>query len=293
MEKSRNLTKKITESALMVALATVLSMLKLIEMPYGGSVTLASMLPIIIIAYRYGMGVGLASGFTFAVIQQLLGLNNLSYVTGWQSVVAVILLDYVLAFTALGFAGIFRGRLSSVIKENSKRQAAELATGAVFVCFLRYLCHTFAGATVWAGLSIPSSAALLYSIGYNATYMIPETIVSVLTAVYLGARIDFTRPIPERFSPSASLAGKKSAGTCEIFSHISALIALFAVVFDTVLIAPFLQDAETGAFSFDGLCDVKWWLVITATVLCALASAALLIARRRALRDKDSERSEQ
>ena len=292
MEKNRNLTKKITESALMIALATVLSMLKLIEMPYGGSVTFASMLPIVIIAYRHGIGVGLASGFTFAVIQQLLGLSNLSYVTGWQSVVAVITLDYALAFTALGFGGIFRGKLTRFINDNPKRQASELATGTLFACVLRYLCHTIAGATVWAGLSIPSGAALIYSIGYNATYMLPEAIVSAMVIAYLGARVDFSRSLPERFSALRRAASGRGSGACEIFPHISALLIIVAVAVDTVLIAPMLQDAETGAFSFAGLSEVKWWLVITLTALCALAAAALLIAKRAALRCEKKDKAE-
>ena len=281
MEKTKNLTKKVTESALMVALATVLSMLKLIEMPYGGSVTLASMLPIVIAAYRHGVGTGLASGFTFAVIQQLLGLNNLSYVSGWQSVVAVILLDYVLAFTVLGLGGIFRGKLDTLVPDSSKRQGAELATGMVFVCILRYLCHTVAGATVWAGLSIPSGAALAYSLGYNATYMIPEAMVSTLAIAYLGERVDFSRAVPQRFAPANGVSSQRGSGACELLGHISTLIAVFAIAFDTLIIAPKLQDAETGAFTFEYLSEVNWWLIIAISALSVAAICSLLVVKRR------------
>lgn len=78
---TKNRTLPLVECAIMIALATVLSMVKLAELPYGGSITIASMLPIAIIAYRRGMGWGLGSAFVYAVIQQLLGLNSLSYVT--------------------------------------------------------------------------------------------------------------------------------------------------------------------------------------------------------------------
>ena len=118
---TKNRTLPLVECAIMIALATVLSMVKLAELPYGGSITIASMLPIAIIAYRRGMGWGLGSAFVYAVIQQLLGLNSLSYVTTWQSVVAVILLDYIVAFTVVGFAGIFRNAIKS--------QAAALTLG--------------------------------------------------------------------------------------------------------------------------------------------------------------------
>lgn len=138
---TKNRTLPLVECAIMIALATVLSMVKLAELPYGGSITIASMLPIAIIAYRRGMGWGLGSAFVYAVIQQLLGLNSLSYVTTWQSVVAVILLDYIVAFTVVGFAGIFRNAIKS--------QAAALTLGCVFVSVLRYACHVISGATVW------------------------------------------------------------------------------------------------------------------------------------------------
>ena len=104
----RTNTKRLIESSLMVALATVLSLVKLVEMPYGGSITIASMLPIIIISYRHGNLWGLGSAVAYAALQQLTGLNTLSYFTTWQSVVAVILLDYIIAFTLVGLGGIFK-----------------------------------------------------------------------------------------------------------------------------------------------------------------------------------------
>ena len=75
-------SRKLTEAAIMLAIGTVLSLIKLIDLPYGGSVTIASMLPVVIIAYRHGIKWGLMTGFVYGVIQQLLGLNTLSYATG-------------------------------------------------------------------------------------------------------------------------------------------------------------------------------------------------------------------
>ena len=98
MSKSQKTLRALTESAIMLALATALSLVKIVELPYGGSVTVASMLPVLIIAYRYGVKWGLLTGAAYGGVQQLLGLKNLSYVTTWQSVLAVILLDYVVAF---------------------------------------------------------------------------------------------------------------------------------------------------------------------------------------------------
>ena len=82
--------RRLVESALMVALGVVISMLKFIDLPFGGSVTIASMLPILIIAYRHGMAWGTLTGFVYGLFQMLLGLNTFSYFTTWQSVYVII-----------------------------------------------------------------------------------------------------------------------------------------------------------------------------------------------------------
>ena len=260
--------RALVESAMMVSLATVLSIFKLIEMPYGGSVTIASMLPMIILAYRNGLGWGLGSGLVYAAIQQLLGLNNLSYVTGWQSVLAVIFLDYVLAFAVVGIGGVFR--------KVAKSQRSALLFGAVLVSALRYLCHVISGATVWAGLSIPTEAALIYSIGYNATYMLPEAIILTAVAYYLGGVIDFSRPTPTRVA-----AGQTAGGDSSLYLYSGAAYLLGGIV-DVWLIAPHLQDAETGKFIFSGLANANWLAVAIVTLLAAgIGTAIIFIAKKR------------
>ena len=93
------------ECAILIALATVLSLIKFVDLPYGGSITVASMLPIALISYRRGLGWGLGSALVYAVIQQLFGLKNLSYATSWQAVIAIIMLDYIIAFVVIGLIG--------------------------------------------------------------------------------------------------------------------------------------------------------------------------------------------
>ncbi len=277
MKDTKKFTKALVESSIMVAFATVLSLIKVIEMPYGGSVTPASMLPIVIISYRHGMGMGLMSGVVYAALQQLLGLNNLSYVTGWQSVLAVIILDYILAFTVAGLGGLFRGRLREKGAATlPASQRLELGLGMGTVCVLRYILHTVAGATVWAGLSIPTEAALVYSIGYNATYMIPETIVGVLVAVWLSGILDFTKDIPVRFPAGAY--GERSGALGRALPALSLLMIFGAVIADTVMIAPHLQDAEDGHFTFDLLSSVPWVAVIIVSAVCVAVAAAGYVA---------------
>jgi thiamine transporter len=252
---------------MMVSLATVLSIFKLIEMPSGGSVTIASMLPMVILAYRNGIGWGLGSGLVYAAIQQLLGLNDLSYVTGWQSVLAVILLDYIVAFTVVGLGGIFR--------KVTKSQRNAFVYGTILVSVLRYVCHVISGATVWAGLSIPNEAALIYSIGYNATYMLPEAIILTSVAYYLGGAIDFSRATPTRV-----VSGHLANGDSSLYLSAGASYLLGCIV-DVWLIAPCLQDEETGKFIFSGLKNANWVAVAIVTVFTVAIGTALLLAAKK------------
>ena len=265
---SSKTVQALVESAMMVALATVLSIFKIIDMPYGGSVTIASMLPMIILAYRQGVVWGLGSGLVYAAIQQLLGLSTLSYVTGWQSVLAVIMLDYIVAFAVVGFGGIFR--------KLARTQRSALMAGAGLVSLLRYVCHVIAGATVWVGLSIPNEAALIYSIGYNATYMLPEAIILIAVAYYLGGAIDFSKATPVRM---VSTANSKKYASLYLLAGLSFLLGL---IVDVWLIAPCLQDEETGEFIFKGLQNVEWIAVAVVTVLTViLGSVIIAIAKRK------------
>ncbi len=244
------------ESAIMIALAVILSMIKLVDLPYGGSVTLASMFPIVIISYRWGLGWGMCSGLVFSVIELLTGLSTLSYVTTWQSILAVILLDYIIAYAVTGLGGIFRKQV--------KNQSTSLVVGTIVVCVLRYLCHVISGATVWAGISIPTAAALGYSIIYNATYMLPEMIIMVIVAAYLGSTVDFKAEIPTRMKRVE--AEKDNYG---ILRLVGGLAAVAALIFDVSSVFAVLQNADTGEFDVTQIGSVDWIAVITVTVAAA------------------------
>lgn len=271
MNTSKNV-RALVESAMMVALATVLSIFSIAKMPYGGSVTVASMLPVIILAYRQGTAWGLGAGVVYAALQQILGLDNLSYVTGWQSVLAVIFLDYIIAFTVTGLGGIFRKRLP---------QRSALVAGSALAAFLRYICHVISGATVWKGLSIPDKAALIYSIGYNAAYMLPEAVILIATAYYLGGTVDFSKPIPIRTAGTKA----ESGGYLTLLAR---LLLLVSIIADAAVIAPNLQDAETGKFIFSGLLNVAWWAVGIITAVAVIAAIILILISHAREKEKNS-----
>ena len=250
----------LTECSIMIALSTVLSLFKLIDYPAGGSVTLASMLPMVVIAYRHGFGWGVGASTVAGVLQMLLGLSAFSYVTTWQSVLAVALLDYIVAFAVYGLAGMF--------KKSVKKQSTAMIAGAAVTAFLRYVCHVISGCTVWAGLSIPTEAALLYSIGYNATYMLPDTIILVVVCGYLSMALDFRASIPTRVRTE-----KLDKVSVYCLLGMGGVI-LGGVIADVILVFSKLQ-AESGDFMIEGLADVNWLAFSIVTGAVAVLSAAI------------------
>ena len=168
-------TRILVECALMVALGTVLSNIKLFTMPNGGSVTLLSMLPFVVISFRHGVKWGLFTGFVNGCLQMLLGFwapptPTFGYFLG------EVMLDYLLAFMALGFAELFARPF--------KNRMVGVAVGTFVSGFLRFMCSFLSGVLVWGNLS-DGWAAWSYSLVYNGSYMLPETLITVVAAVLL------------------------------------------------------------------------------------------------------------
>lgn len=243
---TRNRTAyRLTESAIMLAFAAVLSVLKIVDMPYGGSVTAFSMLPLLIIAYRYGTKWGLVTAFTYSLIQLLLGLDNFAYAPGFASMVMLALFDYLIAFLVLGLGALFR--------RNGRSQGTALALAAIVTGILRYLCHAVSGFTVWRDLSVPFTESLVYSLSYNATYMIPEILILVLGAVYVSRFLSF-----EGDSVTRAAAQKAASPLAVTLSVISKTVLLIAAVWIIVILAPAIQNVSTGALFLAGLAGVNW-----------------------------------
>ena len=259
---------RLVEGALLIAVATVLSMVKLLDLPYGGSITACSALPVLLIGYRHGTGFGLFAAFVYSLLQLLLGMNTLSYFSTPLSIAAIILLDYVLAFMVLGLGGVFR--------RAGRSQGQALVLAALLTCALRYLCHVVSGCTVWAGLSIPTEAALVYSLAYNATYMLPETLVTVLGAWYLSRALDVGS---ERLS---RVATQGVSGRAFALSLCGKGAAAIAVIADIVLIFRHLQDAETGDFVITGLASVDWLTVGIVTAAGAVLLGVFTLLAKKA-----------
>lgn len=170
---SRRTTKLVT-AAIMIALATVLSMIKVIQMPMGGSITLLSMLPICIVSIKYGVKFGLATSFAYSLIQLALDFSAaLSWGLSKKALVTCFLVDYILAFSALGLAGAFR-----------KKRYAGVCAGVAVAVILRFICHVISGGVIF-DIWCEWDNAWLYSIAYNGAFMLPEMILTMVASCML------------------------------------------------------------------------------------------------------------
>lgn len=201
-------TKKLVTTAMLLAFATILSLIRIIQLPFGGSVTLVSMLPVVILSYMYGCRWGLFASFVFSLLQIATGFDTVSafFLPGdakmaLSSAILICMIDYIFAYTTLGIAGIF--------KNNLKKASSEIMLGSVVALSARYILHIISGYIffgAWAewffadatGLmqieifkpfcdfvlnnTAPQMLSLIYSIIYNGAYMIPEIILTTLFA---------------------------------------------------------------------------------------------------------------
>lgn len=173
-------TKKITLSAIMVALATVLVILsKIIPAPWlqGGSITLASMVPIIVASILLDTKWGLACGVVFSLIQMMTGFYPPPTQT-FLYFVLVVLLDYVLAFGVLGLSGFFYRIM------NKKIWA--IPVSGIITTTLRYICHILSGILIWGVYAEEGQTVFAYSLIYNGSYMIPEIIITGIVLALLS-----------------------------------------------------------------------------------------------------------
>ena len=186
MKKTR--IRMLCESAILLALSIALSYVKLVQLPFDGSITLLSMLPLCIISIKYGLAWGVGSAFCYSWFQILQG-----GVFAWgltpTMLIASLLLDYILAFSVLGLAGMFR-----------KRGVWGMVLGVALVCVMRFLVHFASGVILWANLEQFIAFGqewvgrpVLYSICYNGIYMLPETVLTTVGAIVIFRIPQFKR----------------------------------------------------------------------------------------------------
>jgi thiamine transporter len=163
----------LTEAALAIALAFVLGLIKVFQMPMGGSISLA-MIPLILLALRQGPLVGIVAGAAY-------GLLDLAIEPFIVHPVQV-LLDYPLAFGALGLAGFFQPTVRGAI------------LGTVVAVLARFICHFISGVVYFASYAPEGWNVYIYSAVYNAAYLIPSLIVAVVVVLVLLRALEGAQP---------------------------------------------------------------------------------------------------
>lgn len=205
-----NKTKRLTESAMLLAVAIVLELVSKMFIPeqtFGGQITIVSMLPVVLISYRHGMRWGFVAAFTYALLEMAIGMKTVSsaFLPGFfgdgtmiANAIIMCLMDYIVAYTLLGLGGLFRNKC--------KKSGTGLMCGSLVALGARYVAHivsgyilfsswaeyyfTQEGFPAWgsrlvAALS-PEGLGWVYSIVYNGMYMIPEIIFTAVAALLIS-----------------------------------------------------------------------------------------------------------
>lgn len=162
--------KILTEGGIMIALATVLSFVKVYQAPFGGSITAGSMIPILLFSLRQGMGPGLLVGAIYGIIQLSVG---------YVLTPAQAFLDYIVAFGLLGLAGLAQKSFSYIGEKVDVKNYMAISLGVLLGIGGRFVAHFFAGViffSQYAGDMNP----WWYSALYNGSYLLPELIISTL-----------------------------------------------------------------------------------------------------------------
>ena len=203
-------TKRITESAMLLAIAIVLELIAKMFIPeqtFGGQITIVSMLPVVLIAYRHGVKWGLVASFTYALLEMAIGMKTVSaaflpgyFGDGTMIVNAIImcLLDYIVAYSLLCLGGVFRNSI--------KKPGISLMCGSLVALGARYLAHVASGYILFSGWAewyftqegfpawgaglvqalSPEMLGLTYSAVYNGMYMVPEMVFTAIAAVIIA-----------------------------------------------------------------------------------------------------------
>lgn len=174
MEHSK--TRMIAEAGVAIAIAQVLSFITLFHMPQGGSIKAASLVPLMIFAYRWGGTRGIWAGVVYGVLHFLLGFkSSIHYLS--------IILDYLVAYGAIGVCGYFKDNITGLV------------SGSIVAIALRWFTSVTSGAVVFASYAPQGQNPWIYSMIYNASYMIPDGILNiiVLLFVYQGVKRGLNR----------------------------------------------------------------------------------------------------
>lgn len=190
-------SKSISYAAVCIALSFALSYISPIHMPQGGSVTIGSLVPLMIYSYMFGTKKGVFAGFVYGLLQIIQD--------PWLIHPAQMLLDYPIAFAAIGLSGMF-----AHVKKLEKLPQLQIALGGIVASVLRFAAHLFSGVFAFSYLA-PDVDAWIYSLGYNATYVFPDIAIAIAVCIIVFSSRAFMKQVrkfsvPAKEAPAASAA---------------------------------------------------------------------------------------
>lgn len=198
MKSTNKNTLRLVTSGVLIGLGTILSMIKIFAIPFGGSVTLFSMVPLLVLGYMYKIKWGLLCGFVYGVLQMILGATMSSAFVGLTgiSILLMVILDYLLSYMSLGLSGMFKNKI--------KNDKASIIAGSSIAVLLRFVCHFLSGWILWGSYAdswfsdmgnsfgnffishfTGQLLAICYSFLYNALYLVPEYIISIIALLII------------------------------------------------------------------------------------------------------------
>ena len=171
-------SRMIAHAALAIALSFLLSHIRLYRMPQGGSITVASMLPLMLFSYAFGMTPGLVAGMAYGVLEFFQDPVMLPVAPVYA--LCQVALDYILGFGCIGLAAAF--------KEKNKMDATHLSYGIALASVLRFGCSVLSGVLFFAEYAGDQNP-WIYSSIYNGSYMLPEMIICLAVGIAIGPRL--------------------------------------------------------------------------------------------------------
>ena len=175
-------TKILCECAIMLAMSIALSFFAITPGAFGGSITPASMLPVLFVGLRHGKKWGFGTAFVYSVFQLITGISYFSYIKGIGPYAICFTFDFILAFTMLGLTSFAKPKIEEV--ESGKINLIKIFGFISLSMVARFLCHFISGITIWRSYDIYNNP-VVYSLVYNLIYMLPEMLICLLAAVLL------------------------------------------------------------------------------------------------------------
>lgn len=159
-------TRMLAEAGVAIAIAQVLSFITLFHMPQGGSIKAAALVSLMIYAYRWGGKRGIFAGVVYGILHFILGFkSSVHYLS--------IILDYLVAYGVIGVCGYFKDSISGLI------------TGSIVGIALRWAVSVTSGAVVFASYAPQGQNPWIYSMVYNASYMVPDGILNIVVLLFI------------------------------------------------------------------------------------------------------------